>query len=80
MYLFEGFRQINDIHSFQTRSSSSNFSVPQVRGIESETFYFQGINSWKSLPSDIKNIGSYYRETKHFLTNRALSRENSVFT
>ncbi len=37
-----------------TRSSQWNFNVPNVRGIESNTFYFNAIKDWNSLPKPEK--------------------------
>ena len=82
VYLSEGFIQISNSHRFQTRSSTANFFVPQVKGVESDAFYVIGIKNWNSLSTEVKSITNYHRfkrETKRFLANRALNRENNVF-
>ena len=82
VYLSEGFTQISNTHRFQTRLISDNFFVPQVKGVESDAFYVIGVKNWNNLPTEVKNITNYYRfkrETKRFLANRALNRENSAF-
>ncbi len=38
-----------------TRSSQWNCNVPNVKGLESNTFYFSAIKDWNSLPNNLKN-------------------------
>ncbi len=68
-YLHEGFVKVSFMHKFKTRSSVNNFYVPQVKGVESETFYMRGIKDWNSLHERVKFILNYNRlklETKGF--------------
>ena len=44
--------------SRSTRSSKFNFFLPRVEKMESETFYFNGIRDWNSLPDEIKCINN----------------------
>ena len=60
VYLSEGFIQISNSHRFQTRSSTANFFVPQVKGVESDAFYVIGIKNWNSLSTEIKSITNYH--------------------
>ncbi len=39
-----------------TRSSQWNFNVPNIKGIESNTFYFNAIKDWNSLPNNLKKL------------------------
>ena len=82
IYLRDCFTPVSEIHSIQTRSSHSNFHVPHVKGTESECFYFVGIKSWNNLPigiQDIDNHQRFKRETKLFLAQRTLGREEQDF-
>ncbi len=38
-----------------TRSRQWNFVVPDVKGIERNTFYFNAVNYWNSLPNKLKS-------------------------
>ncbi len=53
-----------------TRSSQWNFNMPNVRGIESNTFYFNAVKDWNSLPNYLKNcenIHTYKKRIKRYL-------------
>ncbi len=57
-----------------TRSSQWNFNVPNVKGIESITFYFNAIKDWNSLPNNLKNcenIHTYKKGVKTHLLQTA---------
>ncbi len=57
-----------------TRSSQWNFNVPNVKGIESNTFYFNVIKDWNSLPNNLKNcenIHTYKKRVKRYLLRMA---------
>ncbi len=57
-----------------TRSSQWNFNVPTVREIESNTFYFNAIKDWNSLPNNLKNcenIHTYKERVKRYLLQMA---------
>ncbi len=57
-----------------TRSSQWNFNVPNVKGIESNTFYFTAIKDWNSLPNNLKNcenIHTYKKGVKRYLLQTA---------
>ncbi len=54
---------------YSTREAASGtlINVPNVRGIESNTFYFNAIKDWNSLPNNLKNcenIHTYKKESK----------------
>ncbi len=57
-----------------TRSSQWNFNVPNVKGIETNTFYFNAIKDWNSLPNNLKNcedIHTYKKRVKMYLLQMA---------
>ncbi len=41
------------------RSSQWNFNVPNVKGNESNTFYFNAVKDWNSLPNNLKTVRTY---------------------
>ena len=81
-YLRENFELAANVHCFNTRSSCFNFQVPAIRNIAIDTFYYQGIKAWNSLPNDVKRIESYNMfklKVKSVLASNSLSRENNDF-
>ncbi len=45
-----------------TRRSKWYFIIPQIKGAEGNTFYYNAIKDWNSLPEDLKsceNIASF---------------------
>ncbi len=57
-----------------TRSSQLNFNVPNVKGNESNIFYFNAIKDWNSLPNDLKNcenIHTHKKGVKRYLLQTA---------
>ncbi len=47
-----------------------NFNVPNVKGNESNTFYFNAIKDWKSFPNyrkNCENIHTYKKGVKKYL-------------
>ena len=78
-YLDQSFTKTSDSHTHGTRSSSSlNFFVPRVSGCGSNTFFYQGILDWNSLPVNIKSIGDKYvfkTHVKKHLSSTAMTRE-----
>ena len=57
-YLKEHFTRSVHIHSHRTRSSSYGFLVPRVKGIASNTFFYNAICDWNGLPPSIQIISS----------------------
>ncbi len=60
-YLNAKFKRSRD-RAHLTRRSERNFINPQLKGTESNTFYFSAIKDWNSLPEDLKtceNIASF---------------------
>ncbi len=57
-----------------TRSSQWNFNAPNDKGIERNTFYFNAIKDWNSLPNNLKNcenIHTYKKGVKRYLLEMA---------
>ncbi len=57
-----------------TRSSQWKFNAPNANGIESNTFYFNPIKDWNSLPNNLKNCGNihtYKKGVKRYLLETA---------
>ncbi len=51
-----------------------NFNVPNVKGNENNTFHFNAIKDWNSLPSNLKNcenIHTYKKRVKRYLLQMA---------
>ncbi len=52
-YLNTHFRRTRD-KAQSTRRSEWNFTVPKIKGAEGNTFYFNAIKDWNSLPEHLK--------------------------
>ncbi len=66
-YLQANFHK-NRVSTHRTRGSQGNFVVPNVKGAEGSTFYFNAIKDWNNLPIDIKNcenLGSFKTRVKN---------------
>ena len=81
-YLNDNFTRSSNIHSHRTRSSNYNYLVPRVKGIASNTFFYNAIRDWNDLPPHIQilsNKGSFKREVKKHLGEGALRQELSDY-
>ena len=58
-YLSEHFIKTSNVHHYFTRGSTENFVVPSDRGVAATTFYFSAIKDSNSLPSHVKQKGSF---------------------
>ncbi len=56
-YLSTNFKKTRD-RTQLTRHSEWNFTVPNVKGAEKNTFYFNAIKDWNSLPEQLKTCES----------------------
>ncbi len=68
-YLQTNFNKNSD-RGQHTRGSRGNFAVPNVKGAEGNTFYFNAIKDWKKLPMELKtceNTASFKRRLKKHL-------------
>ena len=78
-YLGHHFCKVSSFHS-KTRFSENNFIVPKIQGCQRNTFYYQAIQEWNSLPNDIKKIDkkhAFKYRVKRYMFDSALARENS---
>ena len=74
--------RVRECHSYCTRSSEYNFFVPTVQGTAANTFYYNAIKDWNSLPFDLKNITnheSFKKDVKDFLFEKLRSDYLSDF-
>ena len=56
------------ISLYGTRSSNSNFYIPPIKGGESTTFFYSGIQDWNSLSDPIKSCNNSFKiNVKTFL-------------
>ena len=71
-------------HSFNTRSSTLSFIVPNVTtNYGKSTFVSTGIKAWNSLPSALHNITEkmfFKKSVKEYLFTEILSNELNEFT
>ncbi len=59
------------------RSSQWNFDVSNVKGNESNTFYFNAIKDWNSLSNNLEkceNIHAYKKGVKRYLLETAIEK------
>ena len=58
-------------HDYNTRNSCFNFNLPERVGSIGNSFYYNAIKHWNSLPNDIKeieNCAHFKRKLKEYLT------------
>ena len=57
-YLSDGFVNVNQVHSHNTRGSVSDFHVSDraLTSLQRDTFRFKGKMEWNSLPRDLKKV------------------------
>ena len=81
-YLNQHFLRVSDSHSYRTRGSLFNCVVPSIKGCVFNTFYYNAILDWNSLPADIKSItnkSSYKTAVKRHLLTDGQSREAGIY-
>ena len=70
-------------HSFNTRSSTLSFIVPNVTSnYGKSTFFSTGIKAWNTLPSALHNITEkmfFKKSVKEYFFNEILSNEMNEF-
>ncbi len=59
-YLQENFEKARKRQQQHTRSRLWNFIVPNVKGNESNSFFFHAIKDWNSLPDELKTCDNIY--------------------
>ena len=59
-YLSNGFTNVRDMHSYNTRGSVSDYYISDVpsSSLVHNSFGFRGRMEWNSLPRDLKQISS----------------------
>ncbi len=80
-YLNTHFRRTRD-RAQSTRRSEWNFTVPKIKEAEGNTFYFNAIKDWNSLPQHLKaceNILSFKKGVKRHLMPKAAEEANRDF-
>lgn len=82
-YMKTNFVKTRDINTHNTRFSEFNFYIPAVNGHSANTFYYNAIKDWNSLPVDIKKTKSSFAfksKVKGFLFDKMKDTFNDVFT
>ena len=77
-YLQQFFSKVSNVHSHGTRSRSYNFHVPHHKSLAADTFYYNGIIDWNSLPYHVKSISdkhAFKAHVKTHLSQSSLNRE-----
>ncbi len=80
-YLNTNFKRTRN-RAQSTRSSEWNFTVPTIKGAESNTFYFNAIKDWNSLPEQLKackNIASFKQGVKRHQMQKAAEEADRDF-
>ena len=58
-YINNNFTRVSNIHRYDTRNSNFNFVLPKREGHIGNTFYFNGIQFWNSLPKNVKSVKNF---------------------
>ncbi len=80
-YLNTQFKKTRD-RAQSTRCSEWNFTVPKIKGAEGNTFYFNAIKDWNSLPEHLKaceNTASFKQGVKRHLVQKAAQEADRDF-
>lgn len=81
-YMHENFEFVSKTHAYFSRNSIDNFHVPHVNSFTSNTFYYQAIQDWNSLPHKtkiLKNKFAFKKEVKLHLMDNMKCAEQSDF-
>ena len=81
-YMYDNFQLVSDIHSHNSRYSKSNFYVQSVNSFTIDTFYYQAIQDWNSLPPCVKNVRNKYEfksKVKSVLVENMKFKEEADF-
>ena len=74
-YITNNFTRVSNVHGHDTRNSKFNFVVPKRKGQIGNSFYFNGIQFWNSLPKYVKTVKNFLhfkRVLKQYLKNESL--------
>lgn len=81
-YMYENFCLVSDMHGYNSRNSKCNFYVQPANSFTINTFYYQAVQDWNSLPLCIKNVRNKFefkRKVKSMLTDNMKLTEESDF-
>ena len=59
IYINNNFTRVSNIHRYDTRNSNFNFVLPKREGHIGNTFYFNSIQFWNSLPKNVKTVKNF---------------------
>ena len=77
-YIRSNFDLVTDVHDYNTRNRRFNFNLPERVGSIGNSFYYNAIKHWNSLPNGVKEIGNYdhfKRKLKEYLILDSQRRE-----
>ena len=80
VFLSQGFDRAE--RRYTTRSSPLNFTVSQAKGVGVNTFYYNGVRDWNSLPHEAKSANcrnTFKLLVKHYLSNQSTLVFNDPF-
>ncbi len=80
-YLQTNFHKHSD-RGVHTRGSRGNFVVPNVKGAEGKTFYFNAVKDWNQLPTKLKtceNTVSFKKRVKLHLLQKTTEEADRHF-
>ncbi len=80
-YLNTNFKRARD-RAQSTRHSECNFTVPNIKGVEKNTFYFNAIKDWNSLPEQLKTcetVASFKIGVERHLMQKAAEEADRYF-
>ena len=58
-YITNNFTRVSNVHEYNTRNSQFNFVLPQRKGQIGNSFYFNGVQFWNSLPKHVKTVKNF---------------------
>ena len=82
LYMKNSFTLVSSSYRNTRSVDNMNFTIPYIKSCQDQTFYYNAIKDWNTLPSSIKQLDnkcSFKRSVKNHLMDSLRQHEESSY-